>query len=1528
MSSTLQIIGPAAIDLIEGTTLASLDLLPPGGLAVSDTNAAASISVTLGSSLSLSASSAGGATVIDSGGALTLSGGLAAVNAALASLILTGTAAGAATLAMTASDGTASASTVVGLETLPDRAPAFVAPAASLALVAGVGASVGLTLADDPAVALGLLGAAPEGLSVTLLASSGVLLLDPGVAPGIGIAGDATGALTLSATSTEFASLDAALAAVRLDAGSGGSLRYIASQTSGPLALTDTSGSLSYTTTGTIGATAESWAGQSIGWQTAAAWSGDATPGLGTDVTIGGTATVLGFGVAASLSVAQGAVVDVEAQIGLAAATLASGSTLVLGVAAVSVAGSLVLDAATIAIGAAGSLAAGAVSVGSAGALIDFGTAVLGGMAVDGAALLPGGVLLDGPIGMGSGGLIDFAGSLQADSAAPSVGLTAISLAAGATIAGAGTLIAGNFSFSDNIAGPGTIVASGPTAFEVLAGSVGGGVHFVIDPGASLEFGAVAPLYGVFNATPVTVGGDATISFAPGASAGQDATGYASTLGEQGGVLVIDNPESFSGTILGFLAGERIVLSTLSPASVFNVTTNSFEVEGSVIGNATQSVIVTLHASLAAGLTPVIETDAAGNAVIGLRAASAVLDLNDTAASLAVIDAVNGVATPIEGLGVLVPSDGSAGLVLTITASHGLIGDGGTTGSALTLSATSALALNTDMAALNYTAPGSGTGDVLNFSGSAGLAGLSAAIAIDIGAAATLGFAGASGALFDSGSAWNSGAAPAVGDVAAFSSHQGAPLLVGGVGAASELSIGGAYDFAGALDLAGSAGVALEISGGGFALFDADAVVTLGASAVIGDVGGAGTLGIAGTVYAPSDTIVVGGVAGAAGSVLDITGNLLLAQALDLGGGAAATLDVTGNAGFAATTLGGAGALDSGLIRAGGAATLALGALDIVAGTLALDGGATVSAAAVTLGSGLVSLAGQSELVANFGLDINGGSLAVGAAAVANLSPGTLVIGASGVLDLAGSLSVGAIGQAGAATIAGGKAVVSGAFSLAGGAVLDMAAATLAVGSLTLASGATLSGSGAIGAAVAGVDLTTIDAGGVIEAVGGSLTLGGALVGGATIAAGAALDLVGGASGGTLSFAGGSFAGSDAMLVVNDVAAMQDAVGNFASGDVIDLIGIAPSLVSVTGGLVHVGTQTEFALTAASGAPAAAVAADGHGGSYISAGGAMPCFVRGSRILTGTGYRPVETLRPGDLVVTRDGGAQAIGWIGWRTIDLARDPAAAVLRPVVIAPGAFGPGRPRRALALSPLHAIFLHGVLVPAVLLVNGATITRDERGFAVTYYHVELDRHAVVLAEGLEAETYRDNGNRDRFLAQCGTPGVPVDACAPLVVGGASLREVRADLHRRAGALGYRVVHGAVAAARIDGVAAPVGARRHGGRLMFDLPVAARHLALDCRSGMAAETDPASEDRRRLGICAGVLRADGRRVAVWHGGGWHALAPGDRGLWSTGRAMVHLPRPARRISIDLLGSVPRWERDPAFLEGGFAGKERASFL
>ena len=131
--------------------------------------------------------------------------------------------------------------------------------------------------------------------------------------------------------------------------------------------------------------------------------------------------------------------------------------------------------------------------------------------------------------------------------------------------------------------------------------------------------------------------------------------------------------------------------------------------------------------------------------------------------------------------------------------------------------------------------------------------------------------------------------------------------------------------------------------------------------------------------------------------------------------------------------------------------------------------------------------------------------------------------------------------------------------------------------------------------------------------------------------------------------------------------------------------------------------------------------------------GVLPCYAPGTRIATPFGQRAVETLRAGDPVLTADGQAQLLTWVGcWAT-----DAADAAHRAVRIRAHAFGPGRPARDLVVSPSHALWLEDAMVPAVALVDGVRVLRDAAPPA-QYHHLALPRHAAILAENLPAETF----------------------------------------------------------------------------------------------------------------------------------------------------------------------------------------------
>jgi Hint domain len=142
------------------------------------------------------------------------------------------------------------------------------------------------------------------------------------------------------------------------------------------------------------------------------------------------------------------------------------------------------------------------------------------------------------------------------------------------------------------------------------------------------------------------------------------------------------------------------------------------------------------------------------------------------------------------------------------------------------------------------------------------------------------------------------------------------------------------------------------------------------------------------------------------------------------------------------------------------------------------------------------------------------------------------------------------------------------------------------------------------------------------------------------------------------------------------------------------------------------------------------------------------CFLRGTRIATPIGEVAVEHLNVGDSVLTLNGGRSLICWIGKRVIDprQVRNPKDAW--PIRIRKGTLTENVPHRDLLLSPDHCLLVDDVLIPAKLLINETTITQEAFWQPFEYFHIELDRHDAVLAEGMLCETYREAGNRQMFL------------------------------------------------------------------------------------------------------------------------------------------------------------------------------------
>jgi parallel beta-helix repeat protein len=278
-------------------------------------------------------------------------------------------------------------------------------------------------------------------------------------------------------------------------------------------------------------------------------------------------------------------------------------------------------------------------------------------------------------------------------------------------------------------------------------------------------------------------------------------------------------------------------------------------------------------------------------------------------------------------------------------------------------------------------------------------------------------------------------------------------------------------------------------------------------------------------------------------------------------------------------------------------------------------------------------------------------------------------------------------------------------------------------------------------------------------------------------------------------FGDGALGNTEGGVYVGDTA-----TGNTFAGSLPDVVsanggngftlGNDTSDTTITGDIIGYGAGGTLPLPN-SGVP---IEANASTGNTISDNAIFPCFAAGTRLATPRGEVAVEHLASGDRILTVDGETLPIAWIGQRTIDCRRHPTPERILPVCIKAHAFGSTMPSRDLLLSPDHAVFMDGVLIPVKYLINGHTIRQIDIA-SVTYYHVELATHAAVLAEGLPAESYLDTGDRSAFAnadspmtlhpvfgSERGDVSLVMEALgyAPLCVTGPEIERLRARLAR----------------------------------------------------------------------------------------------------------------------------------------------------
>jgi hypothetical protein len=185
-----------------------------------------------------------------------------------------------------------------------------------------------------------------------------------------------------------------------------------------------------------------------------------------------------------------------------------------------------------------------------------------------------------------------------------------------------------------------------------------------------------------------------------------------------------------------------------------------------------------------------------------------------------------------------------------------------------------------------------------------------------------------------------------------------------------------------------------------------------------------------------------------------------------------------------------------------------------------------------------------------------------------------------------------------------------------------------------------------------------------------------------------------------------------------------------------------------------------------------------------------PCYCPGTLIQTKRGQKKIEKLKIGDKVKTISGAERSIKWIGRRSYNGRFVIGRKDILPVCVKAGAIAENVPRRDLWISPHHAMYLEGVLIEAKDLVNDVSIVQADRVEQVEYFHIELDTHDVIIAEGALSESFIDDDSRGMFhnaheyrILYPKVPQLPARYCAPRCDDGYEVEAARRHIATRAG-------------------------------------------------------------------------------------------------------------------------------------------------
>jgi hypothetical protein len=289
-----------------------------------------------------------------------------------------------------------------------------------------------------------------------------------------------------------------------------------------------------------------------------------------------------------------------------------------------------------------------------------------------------------------------------------------------------------------------------------------------------------------------------------------------------------------------------------------------------------------------------------------------------------------------------------------------------------------------------------------------------------------------------------------------------------------------------------------------------------------------------------------------------------------------------------------------------------------------------------------------------------------------------------------------------------------------------------------------------------------------------------------------------------------------------------------------------------------------------------------------------PCFCAGTRIATPTGEVAVQRLAVADAVLTAGGATRKIVWIGVGRVPVTPGRRSAAT-PVIVRKSALARNVPHCDLRVSKGHALYVDDALIPVELLVNHRSILWDDCARAVSLYHVELETHDLLLANGAAVESYRDDGHRWLFQnANSGWDMPPQAPCRPMLTGGPIVDAVWRRLLDSAGPRpGVPLtddpdLHLLADGERID------WRYRPDGRWVFPLGTTPKqvrivsHAVVPAELGLARDFRPLGVALRRISFWQGaavrILEATDPRLAV----GFHAFEPDNGYRWTDGDAVI----------------------------------------